>query len=965
MMKSFFKKLAFVMALAMVVSMVAPAAQTAVAAEKKPLAIAYQKGAVITALNLTEVGATEDLRFVYAPENWKELNPTWTSSNPNVVSVDQNGVVKAEAAGTATVTVAVGTETAEVEVYSVDTKTFVATMGTADNREMTELTLTVGDDFDFAFYGIKDYSVDRYRCDWFAVDPEGVLDFDDTNGKLVAKKAGSAKISLGVMNLVTGLKTDVAPCVVTVVDETPVVDNSFTVKQKNSDTVEVTFANKDIANVNFKASSKNALFTNEDEFIQVGELKDGVVTVKFYNGLVAGTTYTLTNGDESVTFDANTGLVDKIVISYKCCNTANVAYAGQTVTLSAKVYSGDVELTTNNGVTFKHSSSLFGTESTGNTFYGVQAGEVVAVTATYYNTGSSTPVVATIAIPVVAAPEYRMKSTSNAMAIMGADTPYASWGADKISTSDLNKFMTFEGEDVYGGWVAGYAVAGRFYSNQHGIFRFTTTNDNVLGVSESNGALYPRSAGTAVIQVWFVNSATGTKTLVGSKQVTVYGPRVLTQYTLAGTASNNMASSGAAQYAMIASEAGADSYNKVTFKFTTKDQLSDKCTVALADMGFDYNDYNNDNGSLLFAKYTSNGEAKYEFTANYTFTDNTVAYKDVELTLKGKFGGVELKQNVVVRIFNVNYRYKTITCDAFVHSSSAWDLGVLGGQTSARVLTAGVVEFENNAYNNALTIQGRLDSIEATVNAANAAKARIANAQNVPTPEEAAAIASATALVENGGWYYTVLRDYWQDVDDAVVVNSNNTISYTVRPDASALSSNYATDLTVAGGAPVNVPNDVFEATQWGATVAFTFKQVVYNQYTSRYEYVTRSITKSLSNSDRATIGGTAEVMATSVPGQGVTSLTDYVQKFIHVTVYERANWTNRTLCNKCNWTTDWNGYFTLTGVKTNGQGVYNNIYVDSQTVNNWAYIVSIYVTYTNGGEVVTVEIPVNTRVEW
>ena len=426
-----------------------------------------------------------------------------------------------------------------------------------------------------------------------------------------------------------------------------------------------------------------------------------------------------------------------------------------------------------------------------------------------------------------------------------------------------------------------------------------------------------------------------------------------------------MASNGAAQYTMIASEAGADSYNSVTFKFNTKDQLGDKCQVALGDMGFDYNDYNNDNGSLGFAKTSSNGEAKYTFTAQYTFTDNKVAYKDVELTLKAKFGGVELKQNVVVRIFNVNYQYKTITCDAFVHSSSAWDLGVLGGQTSARVLKAGVVEFENNAYNNALTIQGRLDSIEAIVNAANAAKARIANAQNVPTPEEATAIASASALVEAGGWYYTVLKDYWQDVDDDVVLNTDNTISYTVRNDASTLTSNYVTDLTVATGNTVAVANDVYDATKNGVTVAFTFKQVIYNQYTSRYEYVTRSITKTLSNSDRNTIGGTAEVMATSVPGQGVTSLADYVQKFIHVNVYERANWTNRTLCNKCNGTTDWGGYFTLTGVKTNGQGVYNNIYVDSQTVNNWAYIVSIYVTYTNGGEVVTVEIPVNTRVEW
>ena len=79
MMKSFFKKLAFVMALAMVVSLAAPADTASAAEEKKPLAIAYQEGSVITALNLAEVGDEEDLRFVYAPANWKELDIIWNT----------------------------------------------------------------------------------------------------------------------------------------------------------------------------------------------------------------------------------------------------------------------------------------------------------------------------------------------------------------------------------------------------------------------------------------------------------------------------------------------------------------------------------------------------------------------------------------------------------------------------------------------------------------------------------------------------------------------------------------------------------------------------------------------------------------------------------------------------------------------------------------------------------------------
>ena len=219
-MKSFFKKLAFVMALAMVVSMAAPAAQKAVAAEdKKPLAIAYQEGAAIKTLNLKNVGDEEDLRFLYAPANYKELGVTWSSSNPNVVSVDDNGLVKAEAEGNATISVAIGTETASIDVYCVNMKTFEATIGTPENREMETATIKVGDYIDFAFYGIEDYSANRYNCEWFPVDPEGCIEvcgFDTaTPGLVTAKKAGTAKLTLAVINLKTMQRTDVKSVTIT------------------------------------------------------------------------------------------------------------------------------------------------------------------------------------------------------------------------------------------------------------------------------------------------------------------------------------------------------------------------------------------------------------------------------------------------------------------------------------------------------------------------------------------------------------------------------------------------------------------------------------------------------------------------------------------------------------------------------------------------------------------------------
>ena len=214
MMKSFFKKLAFVMALAMVVSMAAPAATTASAASD--LKIAYQngKGYGITELNIAEVGATEDLKFLGAPSNWKELGATWTSNNEAVATVDQNGVVTAVAEGTAVIALQIGSDVATVQVNCVDVATYTATMGTADDRNITAKTIEEGDTFDFAFYGIKDYDVKRYFCTW-ASDDTSVATVDQ-KGLVEAVAPGTAKITLIVFNKVTGQVHNVDACTVTV-----------------------------------------------------------------------------------------------------------------------------------------------------------------------------------------------------------------------------------------------------------------------------------------------------------------------------------------------------------------------------------------------------------------------------------------------------------------------------------------------------------------------------------------------------------------------------------------------------------------------------------------------------------------------------------------------------------------------------------------------------------------------------
>ena len=101
-MKSFFKKLAFVMAFAMVVSVAAPAA---VASAADDYYAALQNGSTkIESINLT-LGETEDLKFIGAAKGWQSLAYGWVSANPAIATVDPEwGIVTPVSAGETTVT---------------------------------------------------------------------------------------------------------------------------------------------------------------------------------------------------------------------------------------------------------------------------------------------------------------------------------------------------------------------------------------------------------------------------------------------------------------------------------------------------------------------------------------------------------------------------------------------------------------------------------------------------------------------------------------------------------------------------------------------------------------------------------------------------------------------------------------------------------------------------------------------
>ena len=149
MMKSFFKKLAFVMALAMVVATMAPAA-TASAAEA--LGIVAQNDDTWTVLESDEVElGVEGLDYKYknAPSDYAKLSPEWDSSDKTVATVDKYGKVTTLKAGETVISIALSNgQKGELKLtvkapeaddsFTVEQTTYTLAELTFANKEITQ-----------------------------------------------------------------------------------------------------------------------------------------------------------------------------------------------------------------------------------------------------------------------------------------------------------------------------------------------------------------------------------------------------------------------------------------------------------------------------------------------------------------------------------------------------------------------------------------------------------------------------------------------------------------------------------------------------------------------------------------------------------------------------------------------------------------------------------------------------------
>ena len=148
-------------------------------------------------------GENFTLKATVAPENASNKTVSWSSSAPDVASVDQNGKVTAIKAGTATITVTTtdGGKTATCEV------TVIARVASVSlNKD--QITLTEGQSETLTATVLPERAHDKsVRWESSASDVASV----DQNGKVTAIKAGTATITVTTTD---GGKT--ATCQITV-----------------------------------------------------------------------------------------------------------------------------------------------------------------------------------------------------------------------------------------------------------------------------------------------------------------------------------------------------------------------------------------------------------------------------------------------------------------------------------------------------------------------------------------------------------------------------------------------------------------------------------------------------------------------------------------------------------------------------------------------------------------------------
>ena len=648
-MKNFFKKLAFVLALAMVVTAVAPAASASAA--KAPVLNTTSKK-----LYLEKDVATGKYTNTFTLKVWNkgDYRVTFTSKNPKVATVSKWwGTVTAVAPGEATIVATVSNKTTGKVVKTLTSKVWVKRnavevgVSTASAAKLDN-ALNVGDKVKLNVFR-KDLNG---KTAWQQADKTIVTDYtvwtsSDASVATVDKWGTVTAVAPGTAKITVRTAQTEAPAVATanVVElNVTVKSNGITnINQTTSNTIEVTFGsemdtvvNKDTlaitpASSTYQTPIIKSVKWNSDKT---------VATVVTYNDFEDGVVYTLSvkdNADITGEFKASVGKVASIVITGPSTVLENSA--------AAEI---EYDLKDANGVKVSAASDarvefeIVDGDQNGYVADGkigvFEKGKTVAIKATYY-TGTFTEEGTEVSYT---SNTFVVKSIS-ATDVTLASTKYVVTNKDysKIDWSKVNNDVTIGlGDDNYKIHLNLKDSQDQTYTTETDANAFTFESMDASKVEvDTLGNLYPITKGTAYIKVT-VNAIEKTFLV----KVTVGDERKATTFTLDKTS------------ATVSNAENVD--DEITLTATVKDQ------------------YNADVDNATFTIEGNSTLAKDNVSALTPDADNTLVFNPAKLPEGTYSYKITVEKITRVVTFSVKAPGAAVATPKFVVSDNTVDLAV-------------------------------------------------------------------------------------------------------------------------------------------------------------------------------------------------------------------------------------------------------------------------------------------------
>ena len=529
-MKSIFRKIAFVLALAMVVTLFPVMSASAAVKDNK---YARKKNATLY-VGGEYTNADYETCWSVQPAGKKlkteqKYSITYVSSNTDVATVNKYGLVEAKSVGTTTITVTFEKDGEETIEESFDVKVNKNAVKVALNKESQDALaagLTVGDEsitlvaVKTSFDGAED-ATDTVKFYCGSKEDKEIIDLDADTGKLTAKKAGEAKVIVNTYQTEYDRETKKTKTVKTAASEEykVVVKEAglVSVVQKTLDTFEVTTGTAEVAKAIIDAFTNTSKYSerlvvdrriSEQLIIKdlaIAEMKKksdaepNVIVVKMASPMEANSTYVVHYNEDQKEF---VGVEDKPA-SIEITTSEAQFQVEQPIKVVIRTKEG-IDVTANHaGSWWIETPASDDYYATSNSILFWEEGKSATVTAVY---DMGWDLEKNVKIPDLKATKIirSVKELASTNLVQG-------FAVSKKSDEDKEKLAYTAGVIRLAVGDARYLYA-KYSTTQNGSesnqfltpanyseFTITSSNDHVVSVS--GNMLYPQNAGSASITV--------------------------------------------------------------------------------------------------------------------------------------------------------------------------------------------------------------------------------------------------------------------------------------------------------------------------------------------------------------------------------------------------------------------------------------------------------------------------------